>query len=152
MKNRCPQAKGDHFDLLPFISILMCTLGCLLLVTMSMATLNVGPSVGEGWAVIHKTGLLPAKVPILIEWDGKTATVHRDNQRIEFRGGIGLSPILDELQIKRNTHYVLFAVRPSGFENLNNIAQQFRERGISIGYEPVAQTRRVRLISKGFGG
>ncbi len=40
---------SDHFDLLPFISILMCVLGCLLLVTISMASLTMGLDAGEAW-------------------------------------------------------------------------------------------------------
>ena len=37
----------DHFDLLPFIAILMCVLGTELLVTMSMAALSLGVGARE---------------------------------------------------------------------------------------------------------
>ena len=40
-------AEQDHFDPLPFIAIMMCLPGTLLLVTMSMAAIDVGA--GEGW-------------------------------------------------------------------------------------------------------
>jgi hypothetical protein len=87
----------DHFDLLPYIAILMCMLGCLLLVTMSMAALNMGPGAGEGWTPGEGTnppprqagdGLVTAwetqhtnKTPILVEWDGVTMLIHRDRER-----------------------------------------------------------------------
>ena len=40
-------AEQDHFDLLPFIAIMMCLPGTLLLVTMSMAAINIGAGAGE---------------------------------------------------------------------------------------------------------
>ncbi len=35
--------------MLPFIGLLMCVLGVLLFVTLSVAALAVGPNVAEGW-------------------------------------------------------------------------------------------------------
>lgn len=32
----------DHFDLLPYIAILMCVMACLLLVTMGLASTSLG--------------------------------------------------------------------------------------------------------------
>lgn len=66
----------DHFDLLPFIAIMMCLLGCLLLVTISMASINVGVGAGEVW-VPGGGEQGPGKTPVLIEWDGKHVAVHR---------------------------------------------------------------------------
>ena len=47
---------ADHFDMLPFIAILMCTLGTLLLVTLSMAAVNLGPGAGEKGGYVVATG------------------------------------------------------------------------------------------------
>ena len=73
----------DHFDLLPFISIMLCLLGTLLLVTMSMASISLGAGAGEGW--IPAPGRANAnKTPVLIEWDGATAVWHKGQSRIRF--------------------------------------------------------------------
>jgi hypothetical protein len=40
-------AEQDHFDLLPFIGIMMCLLGALLLVTMCMGAINIGAGAGD---------------------------------------------------------------------------------------------------------
>jgi len=148
MAKRRSQVSGDHFNLLPFISILMCTLGCLLLVTMSMATIHIGPSVGEGWVPDQKTEKEKGKKPILVEWDGKTAIAHLNGRRVQS-GMKNLQPIFNELAGMRETHYVLFAVRPTGFENFNILAQEFRKTNLAIGYEPIAQYRPVRLYKGG---
>lgn len=76
----------DHFDLLPFINILMCTLGCLLLVTLSIAALSLGPSAGEGWIASQRDST-PAtrKQPVLIEWDGTAVSAHLPAGRIQAK-------------------------------------------------------------------
>ncbi len=162
------EQSSDHFDLLPFIAILMCVLGCLLLVTMSIAALSIGPGAGEGWipAPDTKPG---AKIPVLIEWDGNTATIHRDGRKVQagwskpscalLSDGTNyplkqepgsesseLRQFLKGLEKQRASHYALFAVRPSGFANFNRFADEFRCLKIDVGYEPIKQEKSVRLL------
>ncbi len=160
----------DHFDLLPFIAILMCVLGCLLLVTMSVAALSIGPSVGEGWLANPKQ-LQTAKTPVLIEWDGTVATFHFGNLKKSVKwsspsririGGTWFvvrdsepdaerqefERLLDAISDQSDTTYALFAVRPSGFGNLYRFANEFRSRKINVGYEPIDQNKAVRLLQK----
>ncbi|MBN1395263.1 MAG: hypothetical protein JW959_09585 [Pirellulales bacterium] len=178
---------ADHFDLLPFIAILMCVLGCLLLVTMSMAAISVGVDVGkrgEGWTVAGPVEEGRRKTPVLIEWDGGAAVIHCDDKKVAVKwsqpSGVLVSRSVfgidqatngeDELiwvslgevpesdkefheQLKyleglRETHYALFAVRPSGFKTFNRFADEFRRLKIDVGYEPIRQERPVRLLIK----
>lgn len=154
--------KADHFDLLPYIAVLMCTLGGLLLITLSMTAINLGPGAGVGLVPIIDTNR-PTKMPVLIEWDGEYATVHdserdtREPVRIEFRTGFWglalgnetdtqrLERVLGDLESKTNTHYALFAVRPSGFDNFDVVRILFDNRDISVGYEPIEQGKPIKL-------
>jgi hypothetical protein len=178
MLTRNSDQNKDHFDLLPFIAILMCLLGCLLLVTLSIAALSLGVGVGEGWIPTSDEGRA-AKTPVLIEWDGKAALIHRPGRRTRAawtpaftRAELGDGPLdfaklsellsrkekqaldpalrelLDELAAQSATHYALFAVRPSGFETFDRFADLFRDRKIDVGYEPIAQEKSVRLLSE----
>ena len=52
--------KGTFWPSVPFIAIMMCLLGTLLLVTMSMAAINIGAGAGEGWVPAPDSG---AKTP-----------------------------------------------------------------------------------------
>jgi len=160
-----PGAEREHFDMLPFIAILMCTLGALLYVTMIVASLCIGPGAGEGWLPVHRPGE-PTKEPVLVEWDGEVAIVHRDGERVRVawdgKRQVTLQPdgslvlAADESSLlgqtvaalarKAATHYVLFAVRPSGFANFNRLADEFRRRKLDIGYEPIEEGRPVRLL------
>lgn len=143
---------SEHFDLLPFIGLLMCVLGVLLFVTLSVAALALGPNVKEGWLPLD--GQDRKKIPILLEWDGKSAVIHSGNQlkTIEafLEPGDKNSPellnFLTEMTAKRKTHYVLFAVRPSGFKNFQLLADEFRGKKVDVGYEPIPQDKNVRLL------
>ncbi|MCM8595569.1 hypothetical protein [Accumulibacter sp.] len=157
----------DQFDLLPYVSILMCVLGTLLLVTLGFAALSLGPGAGEGWIVSPAEGVR-AKTPLLVEWDGQFATFHGQGgpTRVawleETAAGVSrevplskrtrttdFSRLIAELEGRRSTDYALFAVRPSGFQSFDRFADDFRGKGINVGYEPIAQTRPVKLIMKG---
>lgn len=158
----------DHFDLLPYISILMCVLGTLLLVTLGFAALSIGPGVGEGWIVSPAPGVR-AKTPLLVEWDGKVATFHSEDGptraawledtpsgtssergkdtslRTRARTAEMLR-LISILESRRSTDYALFAVRPSGFDSFSTFVHDFRKRGIDVGYEPIGQSRSVKLL------
>ena len=131
----------------------MCVLGVLLFVTLSVAALAIGPNVKEGWLPLDAQDR--TKVPILLEWDGKSAVIHRGNQLKSIETFQGpdenkntpeLSSFLAEMNSKRKTHYVLFAVRPSGFKNFQVLADKFREKKVDVGYEPIPQDKKVRLL------
>lgn len=140
--------------MLPFIGLLMCVLGVLLFVTLSVAALAIGPNVTEGWLPIADEKR--QKLPVLIEWDGSKAVVHTDKQPLSVQAFSGsestptpeLSKFVIEMTAKRNTHYVLFAVRPSGFKNFQPLADTFRTKRVDVGYEPIPQDKAVRLLRK----
>ena len=138
--------------MLPFIGLLMCVLGVLLFVTLSVAALALGPNVKEGWLPLAAQDT--KKVPILLEWDGSSAVIHTGDQLKSIETFMSpddkntpeLSSFVAEMNSKRKTHYVLFAVRPSGFKNFQLLADKFREKKVDVGYEPIPQDRKVRLL------
>ena len=154
-----PRPNQEHFDLLPFIAIMMIVLAVLLFITMTMASLNVGAGAAEGW-IPTKTQGTNNKIPILVEWDGQTAIIQKPSghRRVvlgkeitrwlssegRFRNG-EMREFSSEMTLQRNTHYVLFAVRPSGFRNFQALASAFRHAGVNVGYEPIEQSKRIQL-------
>ena len=130
----------------------MCVLGVLLFVTLSVAALAIGPNVKEGWLPIDAPDR--KKAPILVEWDGKSAVIHTENRSklpetfldSEDKNTSEFARFVKEMIAKRKTHYVLFAVRPSGFKNFQMVADQFREKKVDVGYEPIPQDKNVRLL------
>ncbi len=121
---------------------MMCLLGTLLLVTMSMAAINVGAGSGEGWV---PEASADAKIPVLIEWDGVHAIWHSDNGYRDLNP-LALAPLMEYLETHRKTHYALFAVRPSGFGTFRKFAAKFENRYLEVGFEPIEQGKPVRLL------
>jgi hypothetical protein len=143
-------ATTDHFDLLPFIAILLCVLGCLLMVTISVSAISIGPSLGEGWIPVQDKNAV-RKTPVLIEWDGHTAVIHRGRAKTmahwtEAGSDTALSVLIEDLAARKDSLYALFAVRPSGFGSFSNFADMFRDRRIDVGYEAIKQDKPVRLL------
>jgi len=135
----------------------MCLLGAILVITMCLASINLGAGAAEGW-VPDDSGSKIDKQPLLVEWDGHQMTIHgASRQCIELGeqvqdwfneerslGSTELQAFIDKVA-NETTHYVLFAVRPSGFENFQTLAAEFREREVDIGYERIEQGKVVRL-------
>jgi len=139
--------EADYFDLFPFISILVCTLGCLLMVTMSVVALSLGPGATEIWQIEGAAN----KLPTLIEWDGDIITIHPGRVRVAFgaasdNGGRNDSPfgrLVERIRQNRGREYIFVAVRPSGFGNLEALLTLLQRQGINAGYEPIEQDRSV---------
>ena len=150
-----PGTSTDHFDLLPFISILMCVLGCLLLVTISMSAISLGAGATEAWST-HGIGAagktLSPKDPILVEWDGKIAIFQLGNREVRGEwaaekpdGAPAFQAALKSAIARKASSYLLVAVRPSGFATLLPLLDVLRTTGLDVGYEPVEQGRAVAL-------
>ena len=112
--------------------------------------------------------------PILVEWDGQAVVVHWPERRevlawspvwhveaggrwyaVEWHGDRGLlrtpprdrpvDRLLDRFAAVAATQYPVLAVRPSGFTSFEDLASEFRARGIPIGYRPIGQQKSVDL-------
>ena len=154
---KSPEATSDHFDLLPFISILMCVLGCLLLVTISMSAISIGAGAAESWtpqALGVEGKVAPPKEPILVEWDGKIATFQLPKRSVRGewseaspKGNPAFQGALKTAVLRKDRSYLMVAARPSGFATLLPLLDVLRESGLEVGYEPVEQARAVTLAS-----
>ena len=134
-----------------------------------MTAINLGPGAKEGWTVQNDT-INNSKTPILIEWDGDIAVIHhntreelakwssstqtvysRNGNSVQFSDSLSLDSalwnVIVELKRDHKIKFALFAVRPSGFKNLNLFAEEFRNRNITIAKEPIEQDKKVRIKS-----
>jgi hypothetical protein len=159
--SRKRNTQTDHFDLLPFVAILMSTLGCLLFITLSIASVNLTvPTVG-----LAPTG--ESKTPVLIDWRKGISTVSRkgaaasvipwsdaqwsvlENTNASNAGKADLpsklNAALQEISSDPKHTYALFAVRPSGFAAFSAMHAICQQRNIDVGYYPVGEKDKVKL-------
>lgn len=150
MAKRGVLGSGPAFELFPFLGILACTLGCLLLVVVSMVALSVGPGAAENWYVEGKG----KKSPRIVEWDGMMVTIHPSKTKVSASAamasnGRNSSPfgkLLAEVKADGKRQYIFILVRPSGFSNFGEFRKMiFNDWGIDIGYEPVDQARPISV-------
>jgi len=148
----------DHFDLFPFISILVCTLGFLLMVTLSVVAISLGP--GARMVIVPEpvdptavpmaiAGRPVGEKPLLIEWDGSQVTIHPSRVQVpwaaasenEGMNDSHFGQLLKAVRQNRGRYYVFVAVRPSGFGNLGDLIDLMDHQKIKYGYEPFEQDR-----------
>ena len=78
MRRRRRETSRAGFDLFPFLSILACVLGCLLLVVMAVVALSLGPAAAEIWEIEG----YQRKTPVILEWDGASVVLHPERVRV----------------------------------------------------------------------
>jgi len=159
---RLNEPAGATISLFPMFNILVATLGVLVFIMTALATL----SLSSGNITIDSVHCdtpdslcgSNAKKPTYFEWDGSRivlypsrveAVINRDLSSIQtwpetyryLDRRLGQSALESELSKIRNesdNRYVVFLVRPSGFESFSNLRAYFvTHLGLDIGYEPM---------------
>ena len=153
------QQQTDHFDLLPYIAVLMCMLGCLLFITLSLVSLSL---INVGLIFLPH----PApKTPIKVEWAQQGAVMQDLKEPIRWSDQAWLTlesgdtqnltdqdtppafqQLLAKCKGKDAGYYPVFAVRPSGFKTFGAIHDLCARDGIQIGYYPAGEKQRVTLV------
>ncbi len=147
--------------LFPFFNIMLCTLGILILIGGTVTGFSL-----EATGIVIKNAYLTSvtgpdkKLPVYIEWNGKTLLVHPtlkstpvtipatvlgDNIEefladfeYEIRNTY-FGRLLECVKIKRDRRYLVILIRPSGFDNFLLLREFLLAQGIDIGYEPLGQ-------------
>ncbi len=144
-------------DLFPFLTILACTLGVLLMVAVTLICGRVA-NVPEHWAMSGESKLEPQ----LILWEGTRVLIDSPQGPIAVpwsaasaNGGINdtaFGKLFQNAIANRTSRYILIAVRPSGFESFYAVATMIREKGVRVGYWPIPQEKVVSLHTLDKGG
>ena len=162
MKNK---RETNPISLFPMFNILVCTLGVLIFMLGSVATLSIG--VGKTITIGVKTykGAETIKRPHYLEWDGTSLKLHPgletvafDRELRDFRSYVAtyryihsriaktaLKDQLERIREDKQLEYIILLVRPSGFDNLPAVRGYFEQLGIDLGYEPIDQDWHVRI-------
>ena len=149
--------------LFPFFNILLCVIGVLLLISATVTGFSLEVSgitiTGVKLQAIDEPN---AGLPVYVEWDGEFLTVHPEMKKtylklpnyslnVPAKVEDVLRRVGDELAdshfnellacVQSNVaeRYVVFLVRPNGFNNFIFLREYLIERGLSMGYEPIGQ-------------
>ena len=130
-------------ELFPFLSVLACTIGTLILLIIVLTTQALEP---QEAVVVAKTeedskGANKNKTPLYIECRQDGFVLHPSK---EFAPRADLydekSPLrtmIANLKAKKDREYLIVILRPDGLEMFNKIRELVEKEGVDIGYEPL---------------
>lgn len=137
-------------ELFPFLSVLACMIGTLVLVIISITSGVLGSRRSIVLVARDSQGRNLTLQPRYVEVRGDGVLLHPGEVFVPEseleRLGTPLHALLREVSANRDREYVIVALRPDGYPHFDRVRAQVERRGIQIGYEPVdaGWTLRVR--------
>jgi hypothetical protein len=137
-------------ELFPFLSILACTIGTLILliIVISTQTLSSSPEV----TIIAKTeiGKNRSKKPRYLECrkDGVIIYPNQEFVPINKLNNVDskLLQLISEVKENNEREYVIVAIRPQGIEVFKQVRNLIESQGIDLGYEPIEEGWKLKII------
>ncbi|MDJ0571543.1 MAG: hypothetical protein QNJ53_21185 [Pleurocapsa sp. MO_192.B19] len=130
-------------ELFPFLSVLACTIGTLILLIIVLTTQALEP---QEAVVVAKTeednkGANKNKTPLYIECRQDGFILH-PSKEFAPRADIydeksSLRTTIANLKAKKDREYLIVILRPDGLEMFNKIRELVEKEGVDIGYEPL---------------
>lgn len=158
----------EGVSLFPMFNILACTLGVMVFILATVATVSLGADKAVEYVSdevpVEVGGPLQGRLPTWMMWDGRELTLLPDGESVTFETDLVEVP-LDDLpdhvfdrivgtDVGRaisaaslaENRFVVLLVRPSGFHNLTRIGSYIELLGIAVVPEPIDQDlRRIQV-------
>lgn len=145
-------------SLFPMFNILACTLGVLVFVLATVATVSLGADKSVEFIRPDFPQEVQSRVPTWVEWDGSEMVLHPSGARVRFERDLRSIPTFEatytymfdqlagtpfggelaEASLDRN-RYIVLLVRPSGFGTLPEIRGYLELLGFDLIPEPIDQ-------------
>lgn len=148
MRRRSPSKKYAEVELFPFLSILACTIGTLILLIIVLTTQALNKQ--EVTIVAREeNGVNAVKNPFYIECRSTGVVLYPSEEFVPLdRLGTLNSPLqqmIEKVQEDSDRNYIILALRPNAIDTFNRVrtiieqanAELSKENKIDIGYEPV---------------
>lgn len=149
----------EGISLFPMFNILACTLGVMVFILATVATVSLGADRAIELVAHIAPDQPETRQPLWLEWDGDRLGVVPDGPSVTFGrdlrsiatwtatheyvsatvAGSRLGVLIAEAGLDTQNQYVVLLVRPSGFRNFLEIQSYFEFIGLDIGYEPIRQ-------------
>jgi len=152
-------------SLFPMFNILACTLGVMVFVLATVASVSLGADKAVEFVAPDFPPELGRVVPTWVEWDGSELVLYPQGDRVSFErdlrsiptfeatyeymferlAGSSLGAALAEASIQSGRYMILF-VRPSGFRTLTEIRGYLELLAIDVVEVPIEQDwQRIRV-------
>lgn len=155
----------EGISLFPMFNILACTLGVMVFVLATVATVSLGTDKAVEFVAPEFPSGLEREVPTWVEWDGTDLTLHPSGDQVSFDrdlrdiptydatyeyifdqlAGTRVGAALADVALERGRYVILF-VRPSGFRTLTEVRGYLDLLGADMVEVPIEQNwQRIRV-------
>lgn len=151
----------EGISLFPMFNILACTLGVMVFVLATVATVSLGAD--KAVQLVAAEG--DQRAPLWVEWDGQTLILHPDADSLTFDRELSSIPTFEQTYAYMfeslagtrvgadladaafdPNRYVILLVRPAGFQALPEVRGYLSLLGFDVVEEPIGQDwRRLRV-------
>ncbi len=135
--------KQTEVELFPFLSVLACTIGTLILLIIVLTTQALDPQEAVVVAKAEKDGkgANKNKTPLYIECRQDGFIIH-PSKEFAPRADIydqksPLRKTIAKLKANKDKQYLIVILRPDGLEMFDKLRELVDKEGIDIGYEPL---------------
>ena len=127
----------QDIELFPFLSVLFCTIGTLILIVILMVV-QASASNKKVKIVARDGSVSVSKIPRYIECQSEGVVIHPSKQFISVEDlDNAYSPFNDYLdEVEQANEYLIVAIRPDGVEVFQTVREIAESKGIDLGYEP----------------
>lgn len=128
-------------ELFPFLSILACTIGTLILLIIAIASQTLSKK--QEVTIVAKTerGQNQAKIPRYLECRQDGIVIYPAQTFVSAaelqQSTSAFRQLLAQMKQKRGQEYLIVAVRPDGFQVFETVRSLVEAEGIDLGYEPL---------------
>jgi biopolymer transport protein ExbD len=161
MGRRSHSRQSIETELFPFLSVLACTIGTMILLIIVL-TMQLFTTQREVTIVAKsETGEMGKnrnKTPRYIECRQDGVIIHQVSQKNNSQSSqqfvakknlenqnSALIKLINEVKAKRDREYVIVALRPDGLEVFQKVRALIEKEEIDIGYEPVEKDWKLKI-------
>lgn len=148
-------------SLFPMFNILACTLGVMIFVLATVATVSLGADKAVEFVSEDPSDRMLGRTPMWMEWDGSHMTLLPSRDSVRFQRDLGTIPTVEEtneqiFEVVAGTdvgreisnasldgdRFMIILVRPGGFSTLPDITAYLELLDIEVLAEPIPQDLR----------
>jgi hypothetical protein len=136
-------------ELFPFLAVLACVIGTLVLLVILVTSGVLGSKRSITIVAQTSAGSNVRLKPHYVEVNAAGVVLYPGQQFVPAssleRHDTPLAELLAGVARRRDREYVIVALRPDGFANFSRVRAQVENRGIQIGYEPIDEGWKLRI-------
>ncbi len=148
MRRRTIAKNKAEVELFPFLSILACTIGTLILLIIVLTTQALNQ---QEVTIVAKTenGENQSKNPNYIECRNDGVVLYPSEEFVPKEQlddpNSALQKLIAKVKANKEKEYLIVALRPNGIDIFESIRNLVEGEGIDIGYEPVDSTWKLTI-------